>query len=127
MDIAGKDESKTGVLELGTGKSVVYLYYYPTYRSYAILKKEDSYPCKIGRTNKSDPVTYIINQSSTALPEKPEIGLLIYTDNPVGVEQGIHGLLASAGLRKKDAPGQEWFITNPNQVKAFYEHSKHIL
>ena len=61
------------------------------------------------------------SQVATALPEEPKIGLIIQTDNPVGVEKQIHDILDNAGLRKADAPGQEWFVTNPNQVKRFYE------
>ena len=121
VDITG-----AGVLTVGAGSSTVYLYYFPTYRSYAESQGEDFYPCKIGRTDASDPIAYIINQAGTALPEKPEIGLLIHTDNPVGVEQGIHGLLDDDGLRKKDAPGQEWFVTNPDKVKRYYEHAINI-
>ena len=114
------NENEEGILTVGEGNSEVYLYYFPTYRSYAELIGEDSYPCKIGRTDGKTAVR-INNQVTTALPEEPETGLIIKTDNPVGIEKQIHDLLDNAGLRKKDAPGQEWFVTNLNQVKRFYE------
>ena len=114
-------DQQEDTLTVGKGEGCVYLYYFPTYRSYAESQGEDSYPCKIGRTGGSDPNIYINNQAGTSLPEKPEVGLIIWTDNPVGMEKQIHDLLDNAGLRKKDAPGQEWFFTNPRQVKRFYE------
>ena len=119
-DIPEADEQKEDILTVGEGKSRVYLYYFPTYRSYAELKGKDSYPCKIGRTDGRTEVR-INSQVATALPEEPKRGLIIQTDNPVGVEKQIHDLLNNAGLRKEDAPGQEWFVTNPNQVKRFFE------
>ncbi len=125
-DISDMDKCKEGILTIGEGKSSVYLYYFLTFRLYAESQGKDSYPCKIGRTDGSDPISYINNQAGTSLPEKPEIGLIIQTDNPVGVEKGIHGLLDDDGLRKKDAPGQEWFVTNPDKVKRYYEHAINI-
>ena len=120
-DIAGKDKLKKGVLTVGEGSSTVYLYYFLTYRSYAESKKEKYYPCKIGRTNAKDPVAYIINQVGTTLPEKPIPGFLMKTNDPVGLEKRIHRALDNVDLRMKDAPGEEWFFTNTEQVKEFYE------
>ena len=124
--IKAGDGDKAGILTVGKGKSSVYLYYFPTYRFYEEEKGKDVYPCKVGRTDADDLVAYIINQAGTALPENPKIGLHIKTDNPVGVEKGIHGLLDDEGLRKKDAPGQEWFITNADKVKRLYDHAINI-
>ena len=123
-DISEIDEQKEDILTVGEGKSSVYLYYFPTYRFHAELKEEDVYPCKIGRTDADDLVAYIINQAGTSLPEAPEIGLRIRTDNPVGVERHMHDYLDNVSLRKKDAPGQEWFVTHPEQVLRFYELSR---
>ena len=114
-------DQQEGVLTVGEGESSVYLYYFPTYRFYAESQDEDFYPCKIGRTDASDPAIYINNQASTSLPEQPEIGLIIKTDDPVGMEARMHRILDNARLRKEDAPGSEWFVTNPEQVKNFYE------
>ena len=65
-------------------------------------------------SEKSFPVTAGLD--NLKLLKKPK-----QVDNPVGMEKRIHDLLDNAGLRKKDAPGQEWFFTNPRQVKRFYE------
>ncbi len=120
-DVPVAVEEKEDVLTVGEGASSVYLYYFPTYRSYAELQGDESYPCKIGRTDASDPSAYINNQTGTSLPEEPVIGLIILTDDPVGKEKRMHDILDTARLRKEDAPGSEWFDTNPEQVKNFYE------
>ena len=88
----------------GEGNSMVYLYYFPTYRLYAEETGKDSYPCKIGRTDGSADIR-IDSQVGTALPEKYEIGLTIKTDNPVGMEKMIHNALDAANCRIEDAPG----------------------
>ena len=114
-------DQQEDTLTVGEGESCVYLYYFPTYRSYAESQGEDFYPCKIGRTDASDSSIYINNQAGTSLPELPVTGLIIQTDDPVGMEARIHRILDNARLRKEDAPGSEWFVTNPEQVKNFYE------
>ena len=120
-DIPKKDKPKKGVLTVGEGSDTVYLYYFPTYRSYAKSKKQKSYPCKIGRTEAKDPVAYVMNQAGTALPERPILGLFMKTDDPVGLEARIHQALDSCDARMRAAPGEEWFFTNVEQVKTFYE------
>lgn len=122
-DISVVNEKKEDSLPVGEGNSVVYLYYFPTYRLYAELTEKDSYPCKIGRTEGSAEIR-IDSQVGTALPEKPVKVELIQTDNPVGMEKMIHRSLDAANCRIKDAPGSEWFCTNPEQVLEFYEINK---
>ena len=122
-DTSGMDEKKEDISTVGEGGSVVYLYYFPTYRLYAEETGKDSYPCKIGMTEGSVDVR-IDSQVGTALPEKWEVGLIIKTNNPVGMENMIHKALDAANCRLKDAPGQEWFSTNPEQVIKFYEINK---
>lgn len=119
-NLSVKPEKEEDILIVGEGESVVYLYYFPTYRSYAESTGKDSYPCKVGRTDGGVDIR-INSQVETALPEEPVIGLIIQTDNPIGMEKQVHDLLDIAGFRKKDAPGKEWFVTNPDQVKSFYE------
>ena len=120
-DAPASDDSTEDTLTVGEGESCVYLYYFPTYRSYAKSQGEDFYPCKIGRTDASDPSVYIKNQAGTSLPESPVTGLIIKTDDPVGMEAKVHRILDIARLRKGSAPGSEWFVTNPEQVKDFYD------
>ena len=61
---------------IGTGKSSVYLYYYPKYRESAESKDEKFWECKIGKTIYSKPQTRI-GEQAIGLPESPKIGLHI--------------------------------------------------
>jgi T5orf172 domain len=99
----------------GEGSGTIYLYYYDTYKKHALLNNSDIWECKIGRTDR-DPLERVLSQASTALPEKPHISILIYTDNPGDLEKNIHTTLK---LRKREiiaSPGNEWFFTSPDEV-----------
>ena len=56
------------------------------------------------------------------MPEEPEIGLIIKTDNPSDLEQRIHNMLKEFNRHIENAPGTEWFLTNPNQVEEIYNN-----
>ena len=104
---------------IGEGTNFVYVYYYPTYRHQAKSQDMDVWACKVGHT-KSDPHKRIESQSSTAMPERPEVGLVMKTDKPRVLEQTIHGILRLRDRFMEDAPGREWFITSPSEVKQLY-------
>ena len=95
----------------------VYLYYLPMYRLHA---ENGRWPCKIGRTDR-DPLSRILSQAATALPEKPHVALIVYTKHPVACEAAIQGALTLRGLKLDDSPGKEWFLTSPEEVKALVE------
>lgn len=103
----------------GSGKSSVYLYYYPQYRESAESKGEKVWECKIGRT-KHDKADGRIRNQATGLPERPMIGLHIKTDWPKEVEDIIHDILKVRGKHIADAPGREWFVTSPSEVEEIY-------
>ena len=113
------DESNDGVRQIGSGNNSVYVYYYPTYKHHAELRGEETWPCKIGRSEYQNPIHRILEQAGTGMPEKPEIALVIQTNVPVEVEKAIHRLLDRDHM--SDASGTEWFITNPNRVEEIYE------
>lgn len=100
---------------LGTGTSAVYLYYLPIYRLRAEEHNEKAWPCKIGRTDR-DPLSRVLSQAGTALPERPHLALVIRTDYPSAWETALHGVLTLRGLRIDDVPGAEWFLTSPAEV-----------
>ena len=108
-----------GVKQIGSGNNSVYVYYYPNYKQCAELQGKDVWPCKIGRSEYKNPIHRILEQAGTGVPEKPEIVLVIQTDMPAEVEKAMHGLLDPD--RMTDAPGTEWFITNPRRVEEIYE------
>ena len=105
-----------GVRWMGSGDSSVYLYYYPTYKKYAEIQGEETWPCKIGSTEYSDPIHRIYEQIGTGMPEQPEVALVMRTNRQKEMETAIHKLLN----RLPDAPGKEWFMTNPSKVEAIY-------
>ncbi len=112
------DESDDGVRQIGSGNNSVYVYYYPNYKQCAELQGKDVWPCKIGRSEYQNPIHRILEQAGTGMPEKPEIALVIRTNRPTDVESAIHSLLDR--VRMSDAPGTEWFRTNPSEVEKKY-------
>jgi len=115
------DTDKTVII--GIGKSSVYLYYYPSHRQNARLNKKSEWECKIGKTD-DDSHERVRQQtdSPTGLPELPQLGLIIKTDNAKEIERAIHNILIAKGKHKKDAPGKEWFITSPVVVAEIYHN-----
>ena len=105
---------------IGSGKQSVYLYYYPAYQHLAESQGEEVWACKIGRA-RNDPLIRISSQTRTALPEYPKVGLIIKTDEFVLMETTIQNILKLQGKHKQDAPGTEWFVTSPSEVKRVYE------
>jgi hypothetical protein len=102
---------------LGTGPSAVYLYYLPVYRQLAEERHESMWLCKIGRTDR-DPLTRILAQAATALPERPVIALIIRTAYPVAWESAFYSVLTLRGRHIDGALGAEWFLTSPDEVLA---------
>ena len=104
---------------IGSGEGSVYLYYFPLYREVAESKGESVWPCKVGRTD-NDPVLRVKSQTATAIPEEPEIALIIQTDAPSDMEKAIHAILAVRGRHKEEAQGREWFMTSPREVEEIH-------
>ena len=107
---------------IGSGKQSVYLYYYPAYRRLAELQSEEVWACKIGKA-RNDPISRIISQTRTALPEYPKVGLIIKTDEFTLMETTIQNILKLQGKHIQDAPGTEWFLTSPSEVETVYENN----
>jgi predicted transcriptional regulator len=108
--------------ELGEGKGYVYLYFFPNYKLTASMKEEAFWPCKIGYSD-AQGLERISSQLGTSHAEKPVIGLKVNSDNAIILEKIIHRIL---GLRKRkipDSPGQEWFLTNPDEVEKIVKFS----
>ena len=116
-----------GPKTIGEGDGCVYIYYFPAYRRLAEYENNSSWPCKIwpckiGHTVQYNPRHRIIIQVGTPMPEEPEIGLIIKTDNPSDIEQRIHSILKEFNTHIENAPGKEWFLTNPDQVARIYNN-----
>ncbi len=105
---------------IGSGKQSVYLYYYPAYKRLAEFQSEEVWACKIGKA-RNEPISRILSQTRTALPEYPKVGLIIKTDELSLMERTIQNILRLQGKQKQDAPGNEWFMTSPSEVEQVYE------
>ena len=115
-------DDSNGPRTIGEGDGCVYIYYFPAYQRLAEYENNSSWPCKIGHTVQYNPRHRIIIQVGTAMPEEPEIGLIIKTDNPSDIEQRIHSILKEFNTHIENAPGKEWFLTNPDQVARIYNN-----
>ena len=104
---------------IGKGAEAVYVYYYPTYRSYAESQGMNIWACKVGHTT-DDLHKRIKSQSRTAMPEHPKVELIIHTDRSQILEKAIHNILKFQDKFMENAPGKEWFMTTPNEVKQIY-------
>jgi len=102
-------------VEVGTGPGAIYVYYLPTYRLRAQEQGEKAWPCKIGRTD-CDPLSRVLSQAATALPERPRIAIIIRTLHPSAWEAALHGVLTLRGLQIENVPGVEWFLTSPEEI-----------
>ena len=108
------------VEEIGGGSESVYLYYFPTYRRYAESSGDPQWPCNIGGTEGY--VAYrVYAQIGDQLPEKPQLALILRTDDYRWLEAEIHAALKRKGKQIEDAIGEEWFMTAPSEVKSIYE------
>ena len=105
---------------IGSGKSSVYLYYYPKYRESAESNNEKFWECKVGKTIHGEPQIRI-GEQATGLPESPMIGLHIKTDWSEKIERIIHEILKVRGRYVDGAPGKEWFLTSPSEVEEIYK------
>ena len=106
-------------IEHGSGDESVYLYCFETYREIAKHKKEACFPCKIGRSS-VDPVSRVLSQASTALPEYPTIIRLYRTSESRSLEAIIHGTLTLRGKYLETSPGTEWFLPSPEEVDEIF-------
>jgi hypothetical protein len=102
----------------GKGDFAIYLYFFPTYKQHAQLQGKNTWPCKIGKTER-DARLRILTQTPTALPEKPSIEFVIKTQNSTLLETLIHSILKVHNKQMVDSRGTEWFDTNPEEVLNF--------
>ncbi len=104
----------------GEGKHWVYLYYFDRDKTELESQGSKVWQCKIGCTYR-DPEKRIQEQTKK---HAPIIALLLKTDEPVGLEKAIHGILTLCGKHLKEiqekTQGREWFLTSPDEVVEIY-------
>ncbi len=121
MEGASEDKLSPETQVIGEGSGEVYLYYYPAYAELARLKGEKSYRCKIGMTTYDHKQRFSYKVKSEE-PEHRTISLVIKTDFPADLEKILHMMLRIAGKQLDDAPGREWFYTNPEEIVEIYNN-----
>ena len=107
----------------GKGEDWVYCYYLTSQKK----QGDTQYPCTIGRTSGGTMKSvrkYIEGQMRKAVVEPPKIPLLFRTDACVDLEGAIHRVLKLRG-QQIDAPGNELFMTNPEEVLEVYDFIIH--
>ncbi|TDK23509.1 GIY-YIG nuclease family protein [Arthrobacter crusticola] len=101
----------------GRGSGCIYVYYFPTYKELAVRKQEARWPVKVGMTATGNSCIRVFNQQGTAMPEAPVVAYVRRTDTPRRLEQGLHAILHCRGQQLVDAPGAEWFLSSPDEIK----------
>ncbi|MBK6591891.1 MAG: GIY-YIG nuclease family protein [Burkholderiales bacterium] len=51
------------------------------------------------------------------MPEQPDILGTFEHQDVHNLERALHAVLTLRGKRKRDAPGAEWFVTTPEEIK----------
>ena len=62
----------------------------------------------------------IFSQTGTAYPEYPHVALLIKCPSAREMEDALHSILKLRGKWLENAPGSEWFLTSPDEIKDLY-------
>lgn len=104
---------------LGHGDYAIYVYYYDKYKDFANLSGNNVWECKVGRTDVC-PINRIFSQTGTCYPECPHLALVIYCDDSVLLEKTLHDILKMKNRWIANAPGNEWFITSPEEIEQIY-------
>ena len=90
-------------------------------RKMVVTSGNFAWPCKIGESGTNDPVERVIAQCGTSRHTRPEIPLVIRSEDSEGIEKLMHRVLRLAGLwNKSEGCGDELFTTNPEQIEACY-------
>lgn len=104
---------------IGNGKQSVYCYFYQIYKDKALANNETVWECKIGKAT-IDAQGRVIDQFGTAYPEYPVIALVIKCKSAHALEQAIHCVLDLRNRHIESSPGNEWYMTNPQEIEEIY-------
>jgi len=106
-------------VSIGEGSQTVYGWYLPAYRQLAVLKGESRFAMKVGHTER-DVITRVTEQTGT-LPERPVFGFRLKVDDAARWESRLHDWLRHNDHHCKEAIGDEWFDTSPEELACVYE------
>ncbi|MFD6391876.1 GIY-YIG nuclease family protein [Nocardia sp. NPDC060259] len=89
----------------------------PPTRHWPPSRGDRAWPHKIGMTTVSV-AARLADQVGTALPERPVVVLELETDNAALLERAVHAVLELRGRKIETCPGNEWFETNIDEIRA---------
>ncbi len=109
-----------GFHTIGTGPFEVYAYTYESCREEAELNRAQTYPVKIGYVTIVGGSKGRVNQQIFGSDEDAYMLMVGRCEDAVGTESAIHRHLKSNNRKIKDAPGEEWYLTNAQEVSSLF-------
>lgn len=104
--------------DLGNGAQSLYAYYLPTYRRSAESRGESSWLMKVSTT--SDSLENLMAHHRGMLPEVPAVAIVVRTDDADLLQRLVHLVLDMRGRRSTSGGGNDWFVTNGEEISAIY-------
>ena len=115
----GRKRSMRVLREIGAGTEYVYVLQFLEDVEVAQAKGSLTWKCKIGFSlNAAQRLLTDVKQ--TYIAKSPEVGLMIRCSNAYATEKAIQYSLRACDLWLKHSDGQEWYLTNPDEVASFY-------
>jgi hypothetical protein len=105
-------------LTFGKGCEIVYSLFLPSVLGRISPQEKIVYPVKIGRTRRR--IDNRFNELQTGNFEDLRIGLVIKTDDSIGLERYLHRSLANNRIMRRNNQ-TEWFLTSLANVKLLSE------
>ncbi len=115
------DDGLTPELEIGAGPCEVYAWCIPGYR---VSGGGDRWPTKIGRAG-TEGFNGLLRDFHENLPERPRYLLRLGCADDAEArrrERLLHAWFMDRGQQLEEAPGNEWFITNPGEIDEAIQH-----
>ena len=103
---------------IGSGSERVYLYFFDNDRRLANSEGRNRWECKIGYTRRRLDKRLFEQGLATTLDRHPIVGLEILSDHAQVLETRIHRALNERKV--SHGAGNEWFVTNPDEVEEIY-------
>ncbi len=105
-------------LSLGEGSRLVYAWSWEREYQAARNKGNDRWLIKIGETDGRSPA--MRHQDKAAHSDFMHWHVALWGHDSKTLEGALHRALALRG-RQHDAPGREWFLTNPHEIVELYQ------
>lgn len=115
-DASNRDSENNGEErppETKTAISGVYGFYFPDTKQLATLQGRERWLIKVGKS--TDASSRVFSQT-TGMHQIPKSFIIKATEEISLWESTLHDILSLAGKRSDESPGNEWFLTNPDEL-----------